>query len=161
MGTVHLGCLSPSLPSLSGRSSYSAPSLQPQNQREDGARKRDELTHYPLSLPHTKSILLSHILPFMASQRTLKKEIIAEVMRLFDEALIIRAVSASEAMQSEIEDLMDDIMVFTDDSLRRVTHPSGKDNPRLVKAYYKALRYYIATNLASLSERLDDFVEGL
>ncbi len=97
----------------------------------------------------------------MASQRTLKKEIIAEVVRLFDEALIIRAVSASEAMQSEIEDLMDDIMVFTDDSLRRVTHPSGKDNPRLVKAYYKALRYYIATNLASLSERLDDFVEGL
>lgn len=97
----------------------------------------------------------------MASQRTLKKEIIAEVMRLFDEALIIRAVSASEAMQSEIEDLMDDIMVFTDDSLRRVTHPSGKDNPHLVKAYYKALRYYIATNLASLSERLDDFVEGL
>lgn len=97
----------------------------------------------------------------MASQRTLKKEIIAEVMRLFDEALIIRAVSASEAMQSEIEDLMDDIMVFTDDSLRRVTHPSGKDNPRLVKSYYKALRYYIATNLASLSERLDDFVEGL
>ena len=97
----------------------------------------------------------------MASQRTLKKEIIAEVMRLFDEALIIRAVSASEAMQSEIEDLMDDIMVFTDDSLRRVTHPSGKDNPRLVKAYYKALRYYIATNLTSLSERLDDFVEGL
>ena len=82
-------------------------------------------------------------------------------MRLFDEALIIRAVSASEAMQSEIEDLMDDIMVFTDDSLRRVTHPSGKDNPRLVKAYYKALRYYIATNLASLSKRLDDFVEGL
>ena len=97
----------------------------------------------------------------MASQRTLKKEIIAEVMRLFDEALIIRAVSASEAMQSEIEDLMDDIVVFADDSLRRVTHPSGKDNPRLVKAYYKALRYYIATNLASLSERLDDFVEGL
>ena len=97
----------------------------------------------------------------MASQRTLKKEIIVEVMRLFDEALIIRAVSASEAMQSEIEDLMDDIMVFTDDSLRRVTHPSGKDNPRLVKAYYKALRYYIATNLASLSERVDDFVEGL
>ena len=77
----------------------------------------------------------------MASQRTLKKEIIAEVMRLFDEALIIRAVSGSEAMQAEIEDLMDDIMVFTDDSLR--------------------LRHYIITNLTSFSERLDDFVEGL
>ena len=97
----------------------------------------------------------------MASKRQLKKDVIAEVMRLFDEALIIRSVADSEAMQRELEDLMDDIMVFTDDSLRRVTHPSGKDNPRLVKAYYKALRYYIATNLASLSERLDDFVEGL
>lgn len=97
----------------------------------------------------------------MASQRTLKKEIIAEVMRLFDEALIIRAVSGSEAMQAEIEDLMDDIMVFTDDSLRRVTHPSGKHNPQLVKTYYRDLRHYIIMNLASFSERLDDFVEGL
>ena len=97
----------------------------------------------------------------MASQRTLKKEIIAEVMRLFDEALIIRAVSGSEAMQAEIEDLMDDIMVFTDDSLRRVTHPSGKHNPQLVKAYYRDLHHYIITNLTSFSERLDDFVEGL
>lgn len=97
----------------------------------------------------------------MASQRILKKEIIAEVMRLFDEALIIRAVSGSEAMQSEIEDLMDDIMVFTDDSLRRVTHPSGKNNPRLVKAYYRALRYYISTQLTAFSERLDDFLEEI
>lgn len=97
----------------------------------------------------------------MASQRILKKEIIAEVMRLFDEALIIRAVSGSEAMQSEIEDLMDDIMVFTDDSLRRVTHPSGKNNPQLVKAYYRALRYYISTQLTAFSGRLDDFLEEI
>ena len=76
----------------------------------------------------------------MASQRTLKKEIIAEVMRLFDEALIIRAVSGSEAMQAEIEDLMDDIMVFTDDSLA-ASPPSGKHNPQLVKAYYRDLRH--------------------
>ena len=68
----------------------------------------------------------------MASQRYLKKIIIAEVMRLFDEALIIRAVSSSEAMETEIEDLMDDLMVFTDDTLRRVDHPDGKDNPKLV-----------------------------
>ena len=104
----------------------------------------------------------------MASQRTLKKEIIAEVMRLFDEYILVggmpqsvEAVSGSEAMQAEIEDLMDDIMVFTDDSLRRVTHPSGKHNPQLVKAYYRDLRHYVITNLTSFSERLDDFVEGL
>ena len=97
----------------------------------------------------------------MASQRTLKKEIIAEVMRLFDEALIIRAVSASEAMQSEIEDLMDDIMVFTDDTLRRIDHPDGKDTPALVKGYYRALRQHIAENATHISDRLDQFIEGL
>ena len=93
----------------------------------------------------------------MASQRYLKKIIIAEVMRLFDEALIIRAVSSSEAMETEIEDLMDDLMVFTDDTLRRVDHPDGK----VVKAYYRGLRSHIATELMSFSERLDQFVEDL
>lgn len=97
----------------------------------------------------------------MASQRYLKKIIIAEVMRLFDEALIIRAVSSSEAMETEIEDLMDDLMVFTDDTLRRVDHPDGKDNPKLVKAYYRGLRSHIARALMSFSERLDQFVEDL
>ena len=91
----------------------------------------------------------------MASKKDFKKEVIAEVMSLFDEALI------SEAMQRELEDLMDDIMVFTDDTLRRIDHPDGKDNPKLVHAYYRSLRAHVAAELAKLSERLDEFVEAL
>ena len=97
----------------------------------------------------------------MASKRQLKKDVIAEVTRLFDEALIIRSVADSEAMQRELEDLMDDIMVFTDDTLRRIDHPDGKDNPKLVHAYYRSLRAHVAAELAKLSERLDEFVEAL
>ena len=97
----------------------------------------------------------------MASKRQLKKDVIAEVMRLFDEALIIRSVADSEAMQRELEDLMDDIMVFTDDTLRRIDHPDGKDNPRLIRAYYRGLRQHIAQHVANFSDRLDLFVEGL
>ena len=85
----------------------------------------------------------------MASKRQLKKDVIAEVMRLFDEALIIRSVADSEAMQRELEDLMDDIMVFTDDT------------PALVRSYYRALRQHIAENATHISDRLDQFIEGL
>ena len=94
----------------------------------------------------------------MASKRQLKKDVIAEVTRLFDEALIIRSVADSEAMQ---RDLMDDIMVFTDDTLRRIDHPDGKDTPALVKGYYRALRQHIAENATHISDRLDQFIEGL
>jgi len=97
----------------------------------------------------------------MASKRQLKKDVIAEVTRLFDEALIIRSVADSEAMQRELEDLMDDIMVFTDDTLRRIDHPDGKDNPALVRSYYRALRQHIAENATHISDRLDQFIEGL
>ena len=97
----------------------------------------------------------------MASKKDFKKEVIAEVMSLFDEALIIRSVSGSEAMEREVEELMDDIMIFTDDTLRRIDHPDGKDNPKLVHAYYRSLRAHVVAELAKLSERLDEFVEAL
>ncbi|EWC93694.1 hypothetical protein [Porphyromonas catoniae] len=97
----------------------------------------------------------------MASKRQLKKEVIAEVMLLFDEALIIRSVAGSEAMESELEELMDDIMIFTDDTLRRIDHPDGKDTPALVKNYYRQLREHIQTSTQNISDRLDQFIEGL
>lgn len=97
----------------------------------------------------------------MASKKDFKKEVIAEVMNLFDEALILRSVSSSEAMEREIEDLMDDIMVFTDDTLRRIDHPDGKDNPVLVRSYYRSLRQHVALQLTTFSERLDEFVSAL
>ena len=56
---------------------------------------------------------------------------------------------------------MDDIMIFTDDTLRRIDHPDGKDTPALVKNYYRQLREHIQTSTQSISDRLDQFIEGL
>ena len=56
----------------------------------------------------------------MASKRQLKKEIILEVTQLFDEAIILRSLATGQSMELELEELMDDIMVLTDDSLRRI-----------------------------------------
>ena len=77
----------------------------------------------------------------MASKRQLKKEIILEVTQLFDEAIILRSLATGQSMELELEELMDDIMVLTDDSLRRVAH--------------------IAQHVADFSDRLDLFVEGI
>lgn len=95
----------------------------------------------------------------MASKRQLKKDVIAEVMALFDEACILRSVSPSKAMVSEIEDLMDDIMVFTDDTLRRIDHPDGKNNRKLVRLYYRTLRRHISVQLDSFAQRLSLFID--
>lgn len=97
----------------------------------------------------------------MASKRQLKKEIILEVTLLFDEAIILRSLAMGQRMELELEDLMDDIMVFTDDSLRRVAHPDGKDSSELIRTYYRQLRAHIMQHIASFSERLDLFIEGL
>ena len=97
----------------------------------------------------------------MASKRQLKKEIILEVTQLFDEAIILRSLATGQSMELELEELMDDIMIFTDDTLRRIDHPDGKDTPALVKNYYRQLREHIHTSTQNISDRLDQFIEGL
>lgn len=96
----------------------------------------------------------------MASKRKLKKQVVELSSWLFADAVVIRLLA--DARQREaIGELMDDIMVWTDDTLRRVSHPDGKDNPKLVKAYYRQLRANIEAKGSELEERLTSFVEQL
>lgn len=96
----------------------------------------------------------------MASKRKLKKEIVELSSWLFADALVIRQVAGSE-LREAVESLMDDIMVWTDDSLRRAAHPDGKDNPALVKAYYRRLRADFEAKGRELEDKLTQFVEAL
>lgn len=96
----------------------------------------------------------------MASKRKLKKEIVELSSKLFSGAIIIRAFT-EPTKQAPVEELMDDIMIWTDDSLRRAAHPDGKDNPKLVKTYYRKLREDLAEKFFELDERLTGLVEHL
>ncbi len=96
----------------------------------------------------------------MASKRKLKKEIITASASLFDEALLLRLFADAEGKAS-IEEIMDDIIVFTDDSLRRAHHTDGADNPRLVRAYYRRLRSDIEIAVEKFDERLTTVLEAL
>ncbi|MDY5857787.1 MAG: hypothetical protein SPK09_00960 [Porphyromonas sp.] len=94
----------------------------------------------------------------MASKRKLKREVVNLVSELYDEAFLLYALSTGEA-QAKLDELMDDILVFADDTIRRVQHPDGKDDPKLVKAYYRKLREDIARGEEAFNERLTSFIE--
>lgn len=96
----------------------------------------------------------------MASKRKLKKEVIYLAGSVFDEALLLRAF-ASEELVVKLEELMDDVMVFTDDTLRRIQHPDGAKNPKLVRAYYTKLRGDVAKAIEAFDDRLTACLEAL
>lgn len=90
----------------------------------------------------------------MASRRILKKDIIKLTSIRFDLALFMRRFVKAEHVEG-VNDFLDDVIVFTDDSLRRAHRPDGADNPQLVRAYYRKLYADIASKLESFDERLD------
>lgn len=96
----------------------------------------------------------------MASKRKLKKEVINIAVALFEDAHLLRTLSTEEQAE-RLEQLMDDIIVFTDDTIRRVHRPDGKDNPKLVKAYYAQLRQHIATKEDEFNDRLTSLIESV
>lgn len=96
----------------------------------------------------------------MASKRKLKKDIVHLSASLFEEAVLLR-LFANEEQTTKLEELMDDIMVFTDDTLRRAHHTDAPDNPKLVRAYYKHLRSDINKRVEAFDERLTTLLESL
>lgn len=96
----------------------------------------------------------------MASKRLLKKEIVRTSGFFFDTAVLIRSF-ASQEQREAISNLIDELIVFTDDTLRRAHHPDGKDNKALVRAHYRTLRGDMTKFYTNLDERLDDFIEKL
>lgn len=89
----------------------------------------------------------------MASKRQLKRELISIVSQLYNEALLLHQLSTPETQES-LSSLMDDLLVFTDDTLRQIQNPDGKDNPKLIKAYYQRVRAHIATQEEQFNDRL-------
>ncbi len=96
----------------------------------------------------------------MASKRKLKKGFIALSTELFNEALLFRAFS-KEDEATALDEIMDQLIVWTDDTIRRISHPDGKDNPKLVKAYYKKLHQDIETRATEIGDELTKCLERL
>ncbi len=96
----------------------------------------------------------------MASKRKLKKGFSALALSLYDQTLLLSYISKDEDFGKLIA-MLDDMMVWTDDTIRRIGNPDAPKNPKLVKAYYKKLREDIANKTLQLEDELNKILEQL
>ena len=89
----------------------------------------------------------------MAKRRILKKSISYAAGDLFSEAIIAEQIIPDIDCE-KVHLLMTRILDVEDDFVRRAGRPDGKDNPKLVKAYYKKLKEDINTEFTAIADEL-------
>lgn len=90
----------------------------------------------------------------MASRRKLKKQVVQLVGQIYEDAVLLQQLS-TQTVQEQLDELIDDLIVFTDDTIRRIQHPDGKDTPKLIRSYYRKLRNDIAERETDFNDRIE------
>lgn len=92
----------------------------------------------------------------MASVRELKKDIDYLIFEVISDCFVYSNIHP-ENKTAEVSELISDAVEFRNDLIARVNHPDGKDNPKIVKAYYKTVEKDLITGVDKLFERLSIF----
>lgn len=74
----------------------------------------------------------------MASRRKLKKTIRFVTSELITD-IYFRCLGSKSIDTGKIEDLVQEIAAMSDEFVLRANRPDGKENPKIVKAYYQKL----------------------
>ena len=90
----------------------------------------------------------------MAKRRILKKEIAYQLGDLFMDALVCKLYMPG-VDHDVVDALMSRILDAQDDYVVRAGHPDGKDNPKLVREYYRKLRADLQKDLDAFSQELE------
>ena len=91
----------------------------------------------------------------MASVKELKKDINFLASELLTEAYV-KQLLIEDVDQEKIAQTMVDAITYQNDLIARTNHPDGKDNPKMVKAYYKKLRKDMMEKFVSISESINE-----
>ena len=89
----------------------------------------------------------------MASVRELKKDIDYLVFEVISDCFTYSNIH-SDNKSDELSTLISDVDEFRNDLIARVNNPDGKDNPKIVKTYYKTVEKDLLTGVDKLFERL-------
>lgn len=89
----------------------------------------------------------------MASVRELKKDIDYLVFEVISDCFTYSNIHPDNK-SDELSTLISDAVEFRNDLIARVNNPDGKDNPKIVKAYYKTVEKDLLTGVDKLFERL-------
>lgn len=91
----------------------------------------------------------------MASVRELKKDIDYLVFEVISDCFVFSSIHPDN--QSDVlSALITDAVNFRNDLIARVNNPDGKDNPKILKAYYKTLEKDLMTGVDKLFTRLSE-----
>jgi hypothetical protein len=89
----------------------------------------------------------------MASVRELKKDIDYLVFEVISDCFVYSSIHPDNK-SDELTTLISDAVEFRNDLIARVNNPDGKDNPKIIKAYYKTLEKDLMTGVDKLFTRL-------
>jgi hypothetical protein len=94
----------------------------------------------------------------MASVRELKKDIDFLIYEVISDCFVFSGLHP-DIKSDELSAIISDAVDFRNDLIARVNNPDGKDNPKIVKAYYKALEKDLLTGADKLFSRLSEMTK--
>ena len=89
----------------------------------------------------------------MSSIRNLKKDIDFLFFELISDCFMFTSLHGGEK-NTEVQNLIEEAVQMRNEFIDRANHPDGKDNPKIIGAYYSAIR-------KELFEKVDGYFEKL
>ncbi|MCX6253997.1 MAG: hypothetical protein NTV31_05900 [Bacteroidia bacterium] len=89
----------------------------------------------------------------MASVRGLKKNIDSLIFEVISDCFVYSGVHPDNK-SDEVTAIITDAVSFRNDLIARVNNPDGKDNPKIVKAFYKSVERDLISGVDKLFKRL-------
>jgi hypothetical protein len=94
----------------------------------------------------------------MASVRELKKDIDYLIYEVISDCFVFSGLHP-DMKSDELSAIISDAVDFRNDLISRVNNPDGKDNPKIVKAYYKSVEKDLLTGVDKLFSRLSEMTK--
>jgi hypothetical protein len=94
----------------------------------------------------------------MASIRELKKDIDYLVFEVISDCYVFSGVHPGN-QTDELSTIISDAVNFRNDLIARVNHPDGKDNPKILRAYYKSVEKDLLSGVDKLFDRLSSLTK--
>jgi hypothetical protein len=89
----------------------------------------------------------------MASIRQLKKDIDNQVFDIITDCFTFTALHP-EKTPDEVGSIIEDAVILRNDLIARTNNPEGKDNPKIVRQFYKAIENDLVSGVDDLCKRL-------
>jgi len=94
----------------------------------------------------------------MASVRGLKKDIDSLIFEVISDCFVYSGLHPDDD-SDKVSGIISDAVNLRNDLIARVNSPDGKDNPKIVKAYYKSIEKDLVSGADKLFNKLSSLTK--